>query len=213
MADISSFISNLLNLPVDHPLALIPLFILEEFGLPMPLVLSGLFTYVGYLVSQGHDTALILIAINFIGAVLGSTIIYWCARGGLSIPLWRLGSRLTLGQTSLTEIMSRLGSTNSFIVLWFRMSPLPLVVTSVCSGLLKVPYRIFVIGVGISAVMWNLIYLAGGFIAGWTSQKFIGDLRGPIRYIPILVIWLGSAAVFAILRWRKRVKDKKSEPN
>jgi membrane protein DedA with SNARE-associated domain len=211
MSELISFITEILNLPVNHPLAFIPLFILEEFGLPLPLVLSGLFTYVGFLASQGQESAMILVGFNLVGAVAGSTVIYWCSRCGLSLPLWRLGSRLTLGQTSFTEMMARLGSTNSFIVLWFRLSPLPLVITSVCCGLLRVRYRIFTLGVAISAITWNLIYLIGGFIAGWTSQQVWGELSGFQRYTPVAVVWIGGAIIFAILRWRKRWNMKRNK--
>ena len=211
MSDILGLLSSLLNLPVENPLAFIPLFVLEEFGLPLPLVLSGLFTYIGYLVSQGQVSALLLVGVNLIGALVGSTVIYWCARAGLSIPLWRYGNRLTLGKASLTEIMSRLGSTSSFIVLWFRLSPLPLVITSACSGLLRISYRVFVLGVAISALLWNVIYMAGGFIAGEASQRFFGESSGPLRYLPVLAVWLAGAVIFAVLRWRRKSKEKKKE--
>ena len=211
MTGFLGFLSDLLNLPVDQPLAFIPLFILEELGLPLPLVLSGLFTYIGYLVSQGQTSALVLVGVNLIGAVVGSTLIYWSTRTGLSAPLWRYGRRLTLGHASLTEIMSRLSHKSSFIVLAFRLSPLPLVVTSFCCGLFRISFRVFILGVAISALLWNAIYIAGGFIAGWTSQQFLGDLSGLIRYAPMMVVWVGGAVVFAVHRRRQKSKVKEGK--
>ena len=214
MSDFWGFLSSLVNWPVDKPLAFIPLFILEELGVPLPLILSGLFTYVGYLVSQGEIQALGMVGVNLLGALVGSTTIYWMARAGLSIPLWRYGSRLTSGKTSLTDLMSRLGSTSSFIVLWFRFSPLPLVIISVSCGLLRIPYRIFAIGVAISSIVWNIIYLMAGFIAGKASQPFLHESSGLIRYAPIFAVWVALGIAFAVTKWRQRVKTKKTaHPN
>lgn len=192
-------IDSLLRLPLDRPLLLVPLFVLEELGLPLPLVLGGLFVYVGYAVSQGRVDALAVVGSNIAGCLLGATGIYWASRAGLASPLQRLLARRQLSSLVPEQLSGR----KPLMVFWARFIPVPMVLVTTACGLLRVSYFGFAMAVVAATLVWNVPYVVGGIVMGAAAKQIPAELPAIVRYAPLIVVWLAMAALvpFSLRRW------------
>jgi len=199
------------NFLLTHPYALLPLFVGEEFGLPLPLLLSGAFTYVGFALSHGHIGALALVPVNILGSFLGASAIYGTARAGLAGTLWR---RLRRPHILSFDTEDGLDQPRWYfpIFLGARMAPVPSVLVSATAGLLKVPYYSFVLAVVSSTLLWNLIFILGGVTAGLVAQGMSPSWGTTIRWAPLVVVWIGITVGIAVV-WRRTQKPSSRNHN
>lgn len=195
-----------MNIILDKPFLLLPLFILEELGVPLPLVLSGLFIYAGYALSQGAWSAFLFVPVNLGGSLMGATGVYWAVRGGLSLP--------TLRRTLVNRLPSlfrpRKQSSQGWHILAVagaRLVPVPMIIITAGFATVRTPYPAFALGVLLTTLLWNVVFLSGGLGAGLVAARLPGELPAAVRYAPAAVVWIGMLVAFAVFRRRQRAKQ------
>lgn len=176
-------------------------YLLGEAGLPFPWVSQGVLFYFGYLVARGSTHLLLpLLAAVLAGSLGGSAALYFLARRWGSPLLLRYGRHLRLKPESLDRAGERLGGRMGFLsVAIGRLTPGLLVPTSLASGLLRLPFRLFVAGVVLSEVAWNGAFLTLGAVAG----RHVTQLDAIMSELPLVLgLFVGVALAFgALLLW------------
>lgn len=206
MAAILEFLTSLLQASLDKPYLLLPLFILEEYGVPFPWILSGLFIYAGYRLSQGEMSVLWLIPVNISGGLIGASTVYWLSRRGLLRFLGRFRRYIRLDDESLNKMQPRIRQWGPLAVFIGRLVPVPVPITSLVSGLYRIPFLGFLFFVALSNFLWNVLYMAGGVLTGHALSYFIQALTRPAYLIIVPAAVLIAVFIFLIVKYRYRQK-------
>ncbi|MBI4288173.1 MAG: DedA family protein [Chloroflexi bacterium] len=205
LAAIVEFMGGVLRASLERPYLLLPFFILEEFGVPFPFILSGLFVYAGVRLSQGDLMVLWMVPVNIGGGMIGASVVYWLARRGLLRFLGRFRRLVRLDETSLNRLHPRIRQWGPVAVLVGRFLPMPMPVTSIVSGLLRIPFLAFLLFIGLANLLWNLLYMSGGVLTGHALSYFIQNLTRPayLIIVPAALALIGLGALAVFLRRRK----------
>lgn len=196
-----------LNASIKNPLILLPLFILEEFGVPFPWILSGLFVYAGYQLSQGDTMVLWMIPVNIIGGLIGASTLYWMSRKGLLRVLGRFNKFLLRDdQSSGSRVLVHIKRWGPLSVLIGRMLPIPMPLMTIAAGVFRISFLPFAFFVASSNFLWNALYMSAGMLGGRTHQFLLSNLGKTAAWIIILAILalVITLSVFLKLR-RKRI--------
>lgn len=193
---------------LDKPYLLLPFFILEEFGVPFPWILSGLFIYAGYRLSQGDLVVLWLIPVNISGGLIGASAVYWLSRRGLLHFLGRFRRYVRLDDASLDKIQPRIRHMGPVAVLLGRFLPIPMPVTSFISGLFRIPFLGFLVFIALANLIWNVLYMSGGVVTGQALSYFLHHLTRPAYLIIIPAVVLIGGFAFATVKIRRRPKSR-----
>lgn len=202
------FMAAVLRASLDRPYLVLPFFLLEEFGVPFPLVLSGLFVYAGYRLSQGDLMVLWLVPVNIAGGMIGASAVYWLTRCGLLRFLGRFRRFVRLDDSSLARIQPRINQWGPVAVLVGRFLPMPMPVTSLVSGLLRVPFLGFLLFVALANLAWNAVYMSGGVLTGHALSYFIESMARPAYVIIVFSVLTLISVVFLVVWLRRRPGGK-----
>ncbi len=230
----ASSVSNIVN--AGDAQAFVALFLvaaLTEFGIPFPLVLDSLLFILGYQILDSVPKAALVMAVLLLGRVAGSSGVYWLAYllGGtiikwLSKRFPSLSARMSkfarkLGmKDSLPVALSRMGIQTSLVaaattfsfrtplaVAMARLTPGLLTVTSVASGILRLRYRYFVLGIVMSSVFYDVLTIALGAITGYGLRQFNITLSS---WSTIVGVAVDIVVVLVIMRFIRRRMAKKT---
>lgn len=206
MSAILDSLNMVLQVALNKPYLLLPFFILEEFGVPFPWVLSGLFVYAGYRLSQGDLMVLWMVPVNIGGGMLGASAVYWLSRRGLLGFLGRFRRFVRLDEASLNKIQPRVRHWGPVAVLLGRFLPMPMPVTSLVSGLFRIPFLTFLLFIGLANLIWNVLYMSAGVLTGHALSYFMESLIRPayLIIIPAVLLAIGFAVLAVFLRRRRR---------
>ncbi|MBI4235952.1 MAG: hypothetical protein HY688_01175 [Chloroflexi bacterium] len=186
-------------------LALVLLFVSEEMGVPVALVLSGIFVYAGSALSQGSWWVFLLVLLNLLGSFMGATGVYWAARAGVGLPILQ---RTVLARLSSLESQGASAQALGLLgVIGARMAPLPLVFITLGFAAVKLPYLPFIGGVLISTLLWNFLFIVGGYVAGVVSARLPGGPLGIVQYAPVVMIWVVLLVALGVF-YRRRTQKK-----
>ena len=193
--DLNELISQTINLiGQGHPVALATLFgivVLTEMGVPFPYIFDSALLLTGY----QHSFSLQLLytfMVIFVGRQCGSTIVYWVSHLlGKNLLAW-LCRRFPHAEDRIQRIIVQLHNKAPIAVALPRLIGLHFP-TSIASGIIYLPYRSFVMGVALSALIFDgAISLLGvatgaGFrILGFTPH--LGAVIGVFIVVMLLVI-------------------------
>jgi membrane protein DedA with SNARE-associated domain len=202
LSGISSQAMNVISgfTPVEL-IAIFSIAALTELGVPFPLVLDSLLFLLGFHIGDLWLNTVIIMLVLLTARQTGSALLYWLSHA-LGSPLLSLLSRRfpslqnklsgflkRMGvKTSMAVAVSRLASqataaaTTSgfglqtpFSVALARVTPGLLSATSVASGIIKIPYRYFVIGTAIASIMDDAATISVGVVAGYGIRLFSID--------------------------------------
>lgn len=207
MDGLLSALSLTLNASLKNPVILLPFFILEEFGVPFPWILSGLFIYAGYQLSQGDMMVLWMIPVNIAGGLIGSSSLYWMSRLGLLRILGRFNKFLHKDDSSDSRIKNYIKRWGPLSVLIGRMLPIPMPVTTIAAGIFRISYLPFAFFAASSNFLWNALYMSAGMLTGRTHQFLLSNLGKTAAWIIILGL-LGI--VISVMIWLKLRRNSRS---
>lgn len=212
---------------------------LTEFGVPFPLVLDSLLFLLGYQILDSAPKAVLVMAVLMLGRLAGSSGVYWLAHllgspliSWLSKRFPRLRARITafarrLGirhslpvalsrigiQTSLAATATTVGFQTPLAVAMARLTPGLLTATSVASGILRLRYRFFALGIAISAVFYDVLTISFGAITGYGLRQFDITLSSWYIVVGVIVDIVVVLLIFRLIRRRiaKRAVRKQAE--
>lgn len=213
MAGLLNALSLTLNASLKNPIVLLPIFIVEEFGIPFPLILSGLFVYAGYQLSEGNMIVLWMIPVNVAGSAIGSSSLYWMTRLGFLKILGKFNKFLHKHKTESSDsrIKSYIKRWGPISVLIGRMLPIPMPVMTITAGMFRISYLPFAFFAASSSFLWNVFYMSIGILTGRTHQYLLSNFGKTTAVIIILGLVAAVIALIVILKLRRNSKTRQKD--
>lgn len=161
--------TNLLS--VGGLVALCVIVVIGEVGFATPVLLEGIFLTAGIHLSQGRADLLPLFGVTISASILGASLVY-SAGGALHGPIaWLTKMAPWSSREQLESLQGRIAGASLAMVATLRLLPAMLVPVSLASGLFKLPWGTFALGVALSDLVWNSTFLALGLILGKAFPK------------------------------------------
>ena len=143
--------------------SLLSLVALTEAGIPLPFILDSVLFFTSYKNGPLSIQVLIVLLTVFIGRQFGANVIYWLTRFlGNAFISW-LGKRYRSLQNNLDRLEARLSNHAVPAVIVTRLTGL-LTLASVASGAVCMRYHYFIVGVALSALIFDGVLILLGFI-------------------------------------------------
>ena len=189
--------------------------LLEEMGVPLPAPGDVAITYGGYLTTRGAIPYPLAYVAVVSGAVLGATVnLTLSRRYGLRF-IHRFGPFLGITEERLEAGEKLFKRWGPWAIIVGRHIPGMRIVLSALSGILNVPYRVFIPCVAVSATIWAAIFLELGRLLGPKARDLFGIF--PAHLIPWLLLGLGVLLVgylgyehgFKPKAWRRPVEGQR----
>lgn len=189
--------------------------LLEEIGVPLPAPGDVAITYGGYLTTIGTIPYPLAYLAVVSGAVIGATINLTITRRYGRPFIHRFGRYVGVTEDRLAQAERMFKRWGPWAIIIGRHIPGMRIVLSALSGILNVPYRVFIPCVLVSATIWAGIFLELGRLLGPRARTLFGLF--PAHLIPwlllglaILVIgYLGYEHGFKPKTWRRPVEGSR----
>lgn len=182
--------------------ALFALGILSDIGVPFFFALETFLFVASYYVGPLSTHVLLIILMLLAGRECGAAILYWLS-AILGSPLigW-VGKRFPGLVKNLEEYRARLINRTLLGVVIVRLTPGLLQVPSLISGIMRLPYLRFSLGVAISSLIYDFVFVLFGFLSQIGLQN-VGEKMKTyfvVAFIALIVI----IVLFLSLRRRFR---------
>ena len=184
---------------------------LGYLGLALLLVAENLFPPIpsevvlplaGFVVGRGDLGFLQALLASTTGSVVGALILYALGRyGGRGLVL-RYGSWLRVSATELERAEGWFRRYGGWVVLGARVVPFARSIVSIPAGTMRMPLIRFTVLTTLGSGVWNALLIGAGVSLGanWTRiSGWIGSYSDVV-----LILLAGAAAVFLVLRHRRR---------
>ena len=184
---------------------------LGYLGLALLLVAENLFPPIpsevvlplaGFVVGRGDLGFLQALLASTTGSVVGALILYALGRyGGRGLVL-RYGSWLRVSATELERAEGWFRRYGGWVVLGARVVPFARSIVSIPAGTMQMPLIRFTVLTALGSGVWNVLLIGAGVSLGanWTRiSSWIGSYSDVV-----LILLAGAAAVFLVLRHRRR---------
>jgi membrane protein DedA with SNARE-associated domain len=147
-------------------LAILLLVFMQEVGLPSPIPNEFVLLFSGYLSYAGILKASLVILSAVLGDLLASFILfelfYFFGKSVMNRrPKW-----LPISEDKLEKLKLKIEKTGQFGTYVCRITPFIKGYVSVLCGLLRVPQKKYGLILVITSVLWSIVYVGGGYIAG-----------------------------------------------
>ncbi len=184
---------------------------LGYLGLALLLVAENLFPPIpsevvlplaGFVVGRGDLSFWGALLASTTGSVAGALILYTLGRyGGRGVVL-RYGYWLRVSAEELERAEGWFRRYGDWVVLGARVVPLAWSIVSIPAGTMKMPLLRFTVLTAVGSGVWNALLIGAGVALGanWTRiSGWIGSYSDVV-----LILLAGAAAVFLVLRHRRR---------
>ena len=187
--------------------------LLEEIGIPLPAPGDVAITYGGYLTTTGAIPYPMAYVAVVSGAVIGSAVNLTISRRYGRPFIQRFGRYIGVNEEKLVRAEHMFKRWGPWAIIVGRHIPGMRIVLSALSGILSVPYRVFIPCVLVSATIWAAIFLELGRLLGPRARGLFGIF--PAHLIPWLLLGLGLLLVgylgyehgFKPKAWQRPVED------
>ena len=166
---------------------------LEELGVPLPAPGDAAIAYGGYLTTTGAIPYPLAYLAVVSGAVLGSACNLTISRRYGRPFIQRFGGYIGLTEDKLVYAERAFKRWGPWAIIVGRHIPGMRIVLSALSGILGVPYRVFIPCVLLSASIWAAIFLEIGRRVGPRIKELFGVF--PAHLIPWLTLSLVTLAI------------------
>lgn len=176
-------------------LATFILVLVEEAGVPSPIPADIVVLLAAIQAREGHISLWQLIVVAEIATVIGASALYFLARWAGRDLVQRYGRYVGLGAERLDRVESRVRRGGVWTVALGRILPGLRVVTAVACGVFEVPFRIFLPGMAIGALVYILVFAVLGYIFGPAIILLLDLVHLPFSSIVSMVL-LGLIILF-----------------
>jgi membrane protein DedA with SNARE-associated domain len=163
--------------------------LLEEVGVPLPAPGDVAITYGGYLTTRGTIPYPLAYLAVVCAAVIGATVNMTLSRRYGRRFIQRYGPWLGITPERMDRAEKLFQRWGPWAIIVGRHIPGMRIVLSALSGILNVPYRVFIPCVAVSATIWAAIFLELGRLLGPRARELFGIF--PAHLIPWLILGLG----------------------
>ncbi len=180
--------------------AIFLVFLLEESGVPLPLPGDLALIWAGYRVASGQSLFVVVLLAVELATLIGASALYWLGlRGGRPLIV-RYGRFLHIDEAKLLGAEHWVGRNALMAIFLGRIVPGFRIVTSVASGVFRVPYRTFLPALAAGTLVNAAFWTGVGFYFG---PGVIAMLHGP-ELTAHLVVSVVLLALVSVLTWRVR---------
>ena len=165
----------------------------EELGVPLPVPGDVAIAYGGYLTTTGAVQFPVAFVAIVAGAVLGSVCNLTLSRRFGRPFIQRFGPYLGITDKRLSWAERSFTRWGAWAIILGRLIPGMRIVLSAISGIVGVPYRVFIPCVAISASIWAILFLELGRLLGARAQSLFAVI--PAHLVPWLVLGLILLAI------------------
>ncbi len=181
-------------------IAIFVIFLLEESGVPLPLPGDLALIWAGYHVASGQSLFVVVLLIVELATLIGASTLYWLGlRGGRPLIV-RYGRFLHVDEMRLTRVEKWVGRRALVAIFLGRIVPGCRVITPLVSGVLHVPYRVFLPALALGTLVNSTFWMAVGFTFG---PGVVAALHGPELATQVLVS-IGLLTLVTFLTWQIR---------
>jgi len=166
---------------------------LEELGVPLPAPGDVAIAYGGYLTTTGAIPYPLAYVAVVSGAVLGSACNLTLSRRYGRPFIQRFGKYVGVTEGKLVRAEGIFKRWGPWAIIFGRHIPGMRIVLSALSGILGVPYRVFIPCVFVSALIWAVIFLEVGRRVGPRIREAF--LIFPAHLIPWVALGLALAVI------------------
>jgi membrane protein DedA with SNARE-associated domain len=212
MHDLKTIISTLLSLVVQgSPWALGIILLLgaiTEVGIPTLFAIDAVVLFASFQVGLFSVGLLLVVLALLLGRLLGSSIIYWFSKSlGKRFLNWleKYQPRIC---AQINSVSNRLNNRAAFSIALARLTPGLLTASSIGSGLVRIKFNNFVLGVALSSLIADLSLVFIGALAK-TGFSAFGIKPEPwqvgIGAFAFLIIGWGTYFIIRNLRAKKAI--------
>ena len=181
-------------------IAIFVIFLLEESGVPLPLPGDLALIWAGYHVASGESLFVVVLLVVELATLIGASTLYWLGlRGGRPIIV-RYGRFLHIDESRLLRVERWVGRRAFLAIFLGRIVPGFRVVTPIVSGVLQVPYRVFLPALAVGTLVNSSFWMGIGFYFG---PGVIAALHG-LELTTQVLVSMAVLTVLALLTWQLR---------
>jgi membrane protein DedA with SNARE-associated domain len=186
---------------VGYPGVLV-LIVLESTLVPIPSEI--VMPFAGYMASQGEFSLPVLIAINSIGALIGSGLCYWIGVVGGKPFLVNYGKYFLVRQHDIERTERFFAKHGKITILIGRFLPVIRHVISVPAGIARMPLPGFFLQTFLGSTIWGGTLIVLGYYVGRNWEAFAKTLKRVDLLIgAILVLGLVALGIRFVVRRRR----------
>jgi membrane protein DedA with SNARE-associated domain len=154
------------------PVAVITLFLvvaLTECGIPFPFILDSVLFFTSYQAAASPWHVVFVMLIVFLGRQCGAALIYWLTRIAGNAVIYWFGKRYKYLKHNWAKLTLKLSSHAPMAIAVVRVSGF-MTLASLVSGTMKIRYPSFVLGVALSALIFDGALILLGLITKYGFQ-------------------------------------------
>lgn len=175
--------------------------------IPSPIVM----TVTGSIASAQEKAMWYLLILSLIGAcgkTLGAVLVYWIADKAENILIGKFGKVIGVTHQEIESLGKKLngGWKDLWILLFLRALPImSSAVVSVCSGVVKIPMRVYLISTFFGTIIRDFFYLYVGFTGIAALQHLVEGFDSIESVIQALIALL-IVLVIGWIYWKRKMK-------
>jgi membrane protein DedA with SNARE-associated domain len=182
---------------------------LESTLVPVPSEL--VFPFAGYFASQGIFSLPVLLAINSVGALLGSLIGYWIGAAGGKPLLLKYGKYLLIRKHDIEKTETWFVNHGKATVFIARLVPVIRHIISLPAGMARMPLRAFIVQTFLGSTLWGSFLILLGYYLGSNWESVANKLK---RFDLVIGVCIVVALMGLGLRWYlKRRRERSTGAN
>ncbi len=167
---------DLLKLVSEHgQWALFVILVIEEAGVPMPIPGDFIIMFAGLQIAKDHLGFVAAALASILGVSIGASVLYFLFRWGGHPFVMRFGKYFMLPKKRVDKLEVWFNKRARVAVLIGRFIPGIRVFLSAISGLLELPYWLFLLQIVIASTLWVLFFLISGYYLGerWQGLSLV----------------------------------------
>jgi membrane protein DedA with SNARE-associated domain len=183
----------------------VPLVMIEEAGLPLPISGDLLIMYSASRVGRSPFVWLALGLAFEAAALAGSTFLFFVARRyGAGLLRGEVGRVLGLTPARIQRVEGWFKRWGIWAVIVGRQIPGFRVATTVVAASFGLTFRLFVAGVAVGAAFWVTVFMALGLLVGPQAAQLLGAHQNSSLLILGAVFLVGLILIVGRVTWSRR---------
>jgi membrane protein DedA with SNARE-associated domain len=178
------------------------LIVLESTMIPVPSLL--VMPFAGFLAAQGHFSLPVILILNTVGALTGSTLSYWLGAAGGKPLLLKYGKYVLVRPKDIEKTEAYFAKHGTWTILIGRFLPVIRHIISIPAGIARMPLLPFLSLTGLGATLWGGGLMVMGYVLGARWKEIEAQVKRVDFLIAIaIVVTIISSALYIYLRRRK----------
>ncbi|MDG7002144.1 MAG: DedA family protein [Nitrososphaerota archaeon] len=159
-------------------------------GATLPVPSEVILPFAGYLVFEGQLNFWVVVVVATVGSIIGAFIDYFIGYYLGRAAVLRYGRYIRLNEGHLKTVEKWFSRYGEITVLFSKFVPLVRTLVSFPAGAAEMKVWKFALFSAIGSIIWNVVLVYVGFVAGQNATKIISTLSGPYTATEIVVVIL-----------------------